>query len=108
MARADRKIGDVLYNAWKLGCKFDAWDEHFSYDKWIRAFELCGINPDNYASRSRSADEILPWDIIDVGVTKDFLLRERRLAYEGKTTPDCKKKCAGCGVNKYCKGDVCP
>lgn len=108
MSRADKKIGKALYEAWKLGCKFDAWDEHFDYDKWMEAFRRANICADDYASRTRSEDEHLPWDIIDVGISKEFLLRERRLAFKAQTTPDCRRKCAGCGINKYCKGDVCP
>ena len=78
----------------------DAWDEHFDYDKWCEAFDACGIDPDFYTVRGFGEDEVLPWDIIDIGVTKQFLLRERHLAYEGKTTPSCAEKCSGCGASK--------
>ena len=78
----------------------DAWDEFFNYDLWIEAFEKCGIDPAFYTSRGFGLDEVLPWDIIDIGVTKAFLRRERDKAYEGKTTPSCAEHCSGCGANK--------
>jgi hypothetical protein len=78
----------------------DAWDENFSHEAWIEAFEKTGIDPDFYTVRGFGLDEVLPWDIIDAGVTKSFLLREREKAYEGKTTPPCSEHCSGCGANK--------
>ncbi|MBQ8696105.1 MAG: B12-binding domain-containing radical SAM protein, partial [Clostridia bacterium] len=99
-ARGDRKLSAALLEAHKLGIRFDGWDEMFSYDKWMQAFEAAGIDVAFYATRSRALDEVLPWDIIDCGVTKEFLLRERAKAYEASTTPNCKEKCSGCGANK--------
>ncbi|MBR6680832.1 MAG: TIGR03960 family B12-binding radical SAM protein [Clostridia bacterium] len=100
LARGDRRLAPALELACKEGFKFDAWDECFDYDKWISVFERCGIDPAFYANRAFGLDEVLPWDIIDCGVTKEFLLRERNKAYEGNTTPNCREKCSGCGANK--------
>ena len=79
--------------------RFDAWDEYFSYEKWLEVFDECGIDIDFYATRKMSYDEILPWDVIDIGVSKGFLISENKKAYESKTTPNCKEKCSGCGAN---------
>ncbi len=99
-ARGNRRLGKALYEAHKLGIKFDGWDEHFSYEKWMEAFQRAEIDPAFFANRSFALDEVLPWDIIDCGVSKDFLLRERKLAYNSQTTPNCREKCSGCGANK--------
>ncbi len=99
-ARGDRKLNKVLLTAFNKGCKMDSWDESFLYDKWLEAFEECGIDPAFYANRKREFDEILPWDHIDIGVTKEFFIRENKLAHESITTPNCKEKCAGCGANR--------
>lgn len=101
-ARGDRRLGKVLLNAHKNGCKFDGWDEFFDFEKWTSAFEEAGVNPDFYVARKRPFDEILPWDIIDCGVTKEFLKRECENAYKEKTTPNCREKCSGCGQQKVC------
>jgi len=108
-ARGDRRLAPVLLRAVESGIAFDAWTECFDYDKWMRIFEECSIDPCFYANRSFGLDEWLPWDIIDIGVTKAYLLRERARAYEGKTTPSCAEHCNGCGadnlggVNRWCK-----
>ena len=81
------------------GARLDGWDEFFSYQTWLNAFETCGIDPYFYTERGYQEDEVLPWDIIDVGVTKNFLARERHRAYDGEITPDCRHGCAGCGAN---------
>ena len=99
-ARGDRKLSKALLEAHKLGIKFDGWDEFFSYESWLSAFEKAGIDPSFYANRQFGIDEVLPWDIIDCGVTKEFLKRERAKAYESKTTPNCREHCSGCGANK--------
>jgi hypothetical protein len=99
-ARGNRRLSSVLLEAHRLGIRFDAWDEHFSYEKWLLAFENCGIDPAFYANRVFGEDEVLPWDIIDCGVTKEFLLRERHRAYNEKTTPSCREHCSGCGANR--------
>lgn len=98
-ARGDRKLCKVLLEAHKAGIKFDAWDEYFDYEKWMEVFEKCGVDPAFYANREFGKDEVLPWDIIDIGVTKEFLLRENQKAHESLTTPNCKEKCSGCGAN---------
>ncbi len=99
-ARGDRRLGAALLEAHRLGQKFDGWDEHFSYENWIKAFENVGIDPAFYANREFGIDEILPWDIIDCGVTKEFLQRERKKAYEAKTTKSCREQCSACGADK--------
>lgn len=99
-ARGDRKLGAALLEAHKRGMRFDSWEEFFSYEKWLEVFDACCIDPAFYANRERAEDEILPWDNIDIGVTKEFLLREKHNAHAGKATPNCREKCAGCGANK--------
>ena len=100
LARGDRRLAPVIAYLADKGQMLDAWDEFFNYDLWIEAFEKCGIDPAFYTSRGFGLDEVLPWDIIDIGVTKSFLRRERDKAYEGITTPSCAEKCSGCGANK--------
>ncbi len=99
-ARGDRKLCRVLLEAAKRGVRLDGWEEFFDYDKWMEIFEYCGIDPAFYANREFGEEEILPWDNIDIGVTKEFLLRERHKAYGEKTTPNCRLQCSGCGANK--------
>lgn len=99
LARGDRRLGKVMLDAWKLGCKFDSWDDKFNFDAWMKAFELNGIDPFFYTKRKRSFDELLPWDHLDYGVSRKFLENENRKAHENKTTPHCRIKCAGCGAN---------
>jgi len=100
LAKGDRRLCDVIYTAWKNGCKFDSWSEHYKFDKWMEAFEECGIDPAFYANRRFDYDEILPWDHLDYLVSKDFFICENKRAHESKTTPHCRKRCSGCGVNK--------
>lgn len=102
-SRGDRRLGKVLYNAVESGCKFDSWDEFFDFDKWTAAFEKAGLTMEFYAERKRSFDEILPWDIIDCGISKSFFKRECEKAYEEKTTPNCRQSCAGCGLMEKCE-----
>lgn len=104
IARGDRRLSKVIYTAWKDGCKFDAWDEHFKYETWINAFKKCDIDPAFYANRKREFDEINPWDHIDFGVSKDFLIREDKKAYSAITTAHCRNQCAGCSANKLIGG----
>ena len=106
-ARGDRRLGAVIEEAVKNGAKLDGWDEYFNYSIWFDALEKCGIDADFYTTRGYGEDEILPWDPIDVGVTKKFLLRERRRAYEATITPDCRHGCAGCGANKLLQEVAC-
>ncbi len=101
-ARGDRRLCDVLIRAHELGCKLDGWNECFRLDLWQRAFSDCGIDP-NFYTRERSHDEILPWDMVDIGVTKKFLINEDNKAKEAATTPNCREKCSGCGAASLCK-----
>lgn len=109
LARGDRRLAPAIALAVEEGAMLDAWDEYFDYDRWINAFLRCGIDPDFYTVRGFGLDEVLPWDIIDCGVTKKYLLNERKKAYEGKTTPSCAEHCNGCGAdklggnNRWCK-----
>ena len=107
LARGDRRLSKVLLRAHELGCKLDGWDEYFRYDLWMQAFSDCGVDPEFYTTRGFAEDEILPWQTIDIGVSKEFFLRERALAYESVTTPDCRTKCAGCGARRLSERGVC-
>ncbi len=100
-ARGDRKMADVLYEAWRLGCRLDGWTEHFHYDLWMQAFQNCGLDPAFYSSRERDKEELLPWDFIDAGITKAFLLREKQRAVSAQITPDCRNGCQGCGLTRF-------
>lgn len=100
LAKGDRRLCRSIYTAWKKGCKFDSWDEYFHFDRWLEAFEECGIDTSFYANRRFDYDEILPWDHFDYLVSKEFLVRENKTAHLSKTTPNCRLRCSGCGVNK--------
>lgn len=106
LARGDRRLGAVIEKAFRIGCRFDSWSECFKLENWLKAFEECGINPSFYANRKRDFEEITPWEHLDYGVTKEFLVRENRTAHNEITTPNCREKCAGCGANCYGEG-VC-
>ncbi len=106
LARGDRRLGAVIEEAHKSGCKMDSWTEHFSLERWLAAFEKCGLNPNFYTERTRSYDEIMPWEHLDYGVSKSFLISENRAAHEGVTTPNCREKCSACGAASYGEG-VC-
>ena len=106
LARGDRRCSDVILSAYRKGALYDAWSESFSYDIWKEAFRETGIDIEFYTLRERSTDEILPWDFIDAGVTKEFLIREWNQAKVETVTPNCRQRCSGCGVRKY-KGGVC-
>lgn len=100
LARGDRRLCDALELACKERFAFDSWDECFDYDRWISVFERSGVDASFYANRAFGLDEVLPWDIIDCGVTKEFLKRERAKAYGETTTPNCRESCSGCGANR--------
>ncbi len=100
-ARGDRRMGDVLLAAWKNGCRMDGWSEFLNYDGWTKAFQECNVDPAFYANRSMGEKELLPWDFIDAGVTRSFLWREWQKALDARTTPDCRKGCQGCGLNRF-------
>ena len=106
LARGDRKICNVILSAYKKGCIYDAWGETFDNRKWIDSINENGIDMDFYITRQRDFDEILPWDYIDIGVTKQFLINEYKRAVNEEVTPNCRMKCAGCGVAKF-GGGVC-
>ena len=106
MARGDRKINQVILKAYKMGCMYDAWSEYYKNDVWMQAFEECSVDPDFYTVRERSEDETFPWDFIDCGVTKIFLLREWHRAKEENVTPNCRMQCQGCGAARFGTG-VC-
>ena len=97
-ARGDRRLGKVIYEAHKLGCKFDGWGEMFDYDKWMKAFEIAGVDPNFYNHRTRDFEEILPWSHLDYYVTEKFLQEENRLAHAAAVTPNCREKCSNCGA----------
>ena len=100
LALGDRRVGAALELACREGFRFDAWDEFFSYDRWMDVFARSGIDPSFYANRRRQTSEVLPWDVIDCGVTKEFLIREYEKAHAGVTTPNCREHCSGCGANR--------
>lgn len=104
-ARGDRRCGRLLYEAFRAGCKFDGWTEHFRPEAWETAFERSGIDKDFYTTRKREFDEILPWDIVDSGISKRFLINEAQKAVKEEITPDCRNGCTGCGMNTKV---VCP
>ncbi len=106
LARGDRKLGAVLYAAWKKGCRLDSWDEYFNADAWNAAFAETGIDPAFYANRTRTYEEVLPWDHLDYYVSKPFLIRENQKAHRAETTASCREHCAGCGANQ-CLGGAC-
>ena len=105
-ARGDRRLADVIETAWRKGCHFDSWEECLDREKWMESFADCGIDPYFYTARRRSFDEVLPWDHMDYGVTKRFLIRENEKAHRAETTPSCREHCAGCGANRL-NGGVC-
>lgn len=105
-ARGDRRLAQVIELAWRKGCRFDGWDDQFRFGLWTEAFNECGISAEFYTNRHREPDEILPWDHLDYGIDKRFLLSERNKAYSGTTTRHCREKCAACGADKI-NGGVC-
>ena len=104
LARGDRRLGNVLETVWRKGGHLDAWEEYFSLERWMEAFDECGVDPAFYAYRRREKNEIMPWDMISSGVTKEYLWREHENAVAGVTTPDCRTRCNGCGANKLVGG----
>ena len=106
LARGDRRLSQAILEVYNNGRYFDAWNEFFDYSRWLDAFEKCGIEPDFYTKRLRDDNEIFPWDFIDVGITKEFLLREWKTALSEKVTPNCRIRCSACGAKQY-KGGVC-
>ena len=107
LARGDRRLGPVLLEAQRLGCKLDGWDEYFRYDLWMQAFREVGVDPVFYTTRGFGEDEVLPWSTISVGVSDGFFRREREKAYRSEVTPDCRTKCAGCGARRLSEEGKC-
>ncbi|SMP49642.1 TIGR03960 family B12-binding radical SAM protein [Anoxynatronum buryatiense] len=107
-ARGDRRLGRVLLKAYQMGCRFDGWAEHFNFQRWMEAFEACGIDPLQYTTGKRLIDEALPWDHIDVIVTKAFLQKEYNKSIQGETTPHCRSSCSACGFQQTHLGGICP
>ncbi len=107
IARGDRRISKVIYDAFRKGCKFDSWGEHFQYDLWMQAFEENGINPMDFANKEIELDRPLPWDHLSCGVSKNFLKRELSLALEAKESVDCRDHCIGCGINQNIGRGLC-
>ena len=106
IARGDRRLGQAIYEAWKLGSKFDGSENGLVFENWEKAFEICNIDPKWYAKRKRDIAEILPWEFINLGVTKEFLLKEYEKALNEQTTPNCRQQCNVCGMSKF-KGGAC-
>ena len=98
LSRGDRKVADVVEAVWRKGGRLEAWSDFFSYDRWLSSFSEFGLDPAFYASRERSTDEVLPWDMISVGVRKQHLIRERTMAYSASLSPDCRHTCSACGA----------
>ena len=107
LSRGDRKVADVIESVWRDGGRLEAWSDFFSFERWIDAFQAHHLEPAFYAARERDAKEILPWDMINVGVTKRHLLREREMAYVAALSPDCRKQCSACGAAALLKGGKC-
>jgi radical SAM family uncharacterized protein len=107
LARGDRRVADVIEKAYLAGSIFDAWSDYLDYDRWMKAFEACGLDAAFYTSRQRGLDELFPWDFIDIGVSKSFLRREWQRALAGEVTPNCREGCGGCGASVL-GGDCCP
>ena len=107
LSRGDRRIGDVLEVVWRSGGKMESWSENFSLKRWTEAFDSCGIDPEFFATRIRSKDEVLPWSRVSMGVRPEFLWNEREKAYESALSPDCRVQCTGCGASCLINGGVC-
>ena len=107
LSRGDRRLGDVLEEVWRQGGRLDAWSDYFRFERWEKAFESCGLDLAFYASRERGTDEVLPWDMIDVGVRRQHLLTERERAYRSELSPDCRKACSACGAARLLHGRNC-
>ncbi len=107
LSRGDRRVADAVEEVWRQGGRLDAWTDYFSYERWMAAFEKTGLDVDFYARRERGMDEVLPWDMIDVGVRREHLVHEREKCYRSELSPDCRKQCSACGAAKLLKGGRC-
>ena len=107
LSRGDRRLGPVLEEVWRRGGRLEAWTDYFSFERWMQALEKFGLDPAFYASRERRVDEVLPWDMIDVGVRKAHLVQEREMCYASTLSPDCRHQCSACGALRLMKGGKC-
>ncbi len=107
LSRGDRRMGRVIENVWRSGGRLEAWSDYFSFERWMKAFDDAGADPAFYAHREREKDEVMPWDIVDVGVRREHLWHEREQAYASELSPDCRKQCSACGAAKLLKGGKC-
>ncbi|MCF0120195.1 MAG: B12-binding domain-containing radical SAM protein, partial [Oscillospiraceae bacterium] len=107
LARGDRRLGAVIENVWKNGGKLDAWGEYFKYDRWTNAFKETGIDPDFYACRDRSRDEVMPWSITSTGVDVDYMWNEYERSKQSLITPDCRAQCTNCGARAIYERGTC-
>ena len=106
LSRGDRRLGAVIEQVWRDGGRLDAWSEYFSFERWLNAFEKCGLDLEFYAARERGRDELLPWEVIDIGVRREHLWREREKCRASELSPDCRVRCTGCGAGAL-TGGVC-
>ena len=107
LSRGDRRMGRVIENEWRDGGRLEAWSDYFSFERWMKAFDDAGVDPTFYAHRQRDKDEVMPWDIVDVGVRRAHLWHEREQAYASELSPDCRRQCSACGAAKLLKGGKC-
>lgn len=107
LSRGDRRMGRVIENVWRAGGRLEAWSDYFLFGRWMKAFDDAGVDPTFYAHRERCEDEVMPWDIVDVGVRRAHLWHEREQAYRSELSPDCRKQCSACGAAKLLKGGKC-
>lgn len=107
LSRGDRRMGRVIENVWRAGGRLEAWSDYFLFGRWMKAFDDAGVDPTFYAYRERCEDEVMPWDIVDVGVRRAHLWHEREQAYRSELSPDCRKQCSACGAAKLLKGGKC-
>lgn len=107
LSRGDRRMGKVIENVWRSGGRLEAWTDYFSFDRWMQAFDNAGVDPTFYAHRERSKDEVMPWDVVNVGVRKEHLWHEKEQCYRSELSPDCRKQCSACGAAKLLKGGRC-
>lgn len=107
LSRGDRRMGKVIENVWRAGGRLEAWSDYFLFGRWMKAFDDAGVDPTFYAYRERCEDEVMPWDIVDVGVRRAHLWHEREQAYRSELSPDCRKQCSACGAAKLLKGGKC-
>ena len=107
LSRGDRRMGRVIENVWRDGGRLEAWSDYFSFERWMKAFDDAGVDPTFYAHRQRDKDEVMPWDIVDVGVRRAHLWHEREQAYASELLPDCRRQCSACGAAKLLKGGKC-